>query len=467
MNFNFNIFFLLVLCSNVCLVFGSSDPLYLSNYLPDRAAQARALSLVGPLPGNVSALAPSYSGYITVNQTTNSNLFFWLFEAQNRDPSAPLIAWFNGGPGSTSMYGLFTENGPIYVQPDGTAALRDVTWNENCHMVFIDNPVGTGWSFTESTEGFVTDQIEVADDLYSFFQQFYAVYPALLPNKLVIAAESYGGKYGPAISYRILQENMNLSSSSSSSIVPKTYINLYAMSIGDGMMDPRTQTQGMSAAWYQLSLIDRPEMAEGIGYEKRIRAFIDLGLFRQAFDEWDMYLNGDFYPYPTFYRNVTGLSSYYNYDTPVYPANPFVAWLEMPEVRSAIHVGDRAFWSYNATVERYLLNDWMQSVKDWMPTILDSIHVLLYNGQFDVILAAPQDEAFIRGLVWKGSTQYEEATRLVWKVNSADRDPAGYVKQALNFTQCIVRQAGHLVPQDQPERAKDMIERFIFGLPWH
>ncbi|RWS21946.1 venom serine carboxypeptidase-like isoform X2, partial [Leptotrombidium deliense] len=55
----------------------------------------------------------SYSGYFTVNKAYNSNLFFWFFKA--KDSKAPIILWLQGGPGASSMYGLFMENGPFEI----------------------------------------------------------------------------------------------------------------------------------------------------------------------------------------------------------------------------------------------------------------------------------------------------------------------------------------------------------------
>ena len=48
----------------------------------------------------------SHSGFITVNKTTNANLFFWFFPAETGNVSAPVVLWLQGGPGSSSMYGL-------------------------------------------------------------------------------------------------------------------------------------------------------------------------------------------------------------------------------------------------------------------------------------------------------------------------------------------------------------------------
>jgi vitellogenic carboxypeptidase-like protein len=56
---------------------------------------------------------PGYSGFITVNETTNANMFFWYFPAAAQSETAPVVLWLQGGPGASSLFGLFTENGPF------------------------------------------------------------------------------------------------------------------------------------------------------------------------------------------------------------------------------------------------------------------------------------------------------------------------------------------------------------------
>jgi carboxypeptidase C (cathepsin A) len=52
----------------------------------------------------LDANVKSYSGYADVEE--DQHIFFWFFEAREKDPStAPLTVWINGGPGSTSMIG--------------------------------------------------------------------------------------------------------------------------------------------------------------------------------------------------------------------------------------------------------------------------------------------------------------------------------------------------------------------------
>jgi len=56
----------------------------------------------------------SYAGYLTVNKKYNSNLFFWFFPAKLDQVKAPVVLWLQGGPGASSLFGLFQENGPFF-----------------------------------------------------------------------------------------------------------------------------------------------------------------------------------------------------------------------------------------------------------------------------------------------------------------------------------------------------------------
>ncbi len=56
----------------------------------------------------------SYSGFITVNASAGSHLFFWFFPAASGNASAPVVLWLQGGPGATGLFGLLKEHGAFF-----------------------------------------------------------------------------------------------------------------------------------------------------------------------------------------------------------------------------------------------------------------------------------------------------------------------------------------------------------------
>lgn len=100
----------------------------------------------------------------------------------------------------------------------------------------------------------------------------------------------------------------------------------------------------------------------------------------------------------------------------------------------------------------------MQSVAPWIAALLSEYRVLIYNGQLDIICAYPLTVNYLKNLQFTGARKYAKAPRCVWKVGD---DLAGYAKVAGNLTEVLVRDAGHMVPADQPKWALDLITRFV------
>ena len=82
-----------------------------------------------------------YSGYLDVGN--GNQMFFWYFEARSNPSTAPLATWFNGGPGCSSMIGLFQENGPCqFYNGASTPSLNKYSFNTYANMLYVDQPVG-------------------------------------------------------------------------------------------------------------------------------------------------------------------------------------------------------------------------------------------------------------------------------------------------------------------------------------
>ena len=118
---------------------------FVSPFLPDRYKEAQALTKVELDGWNASQL---HSGFITIDKATDSNTYFVFAPALSKRPDAPVLLWLQGGPGASSLFGMFTEIGPFDIDEAMQVAPRAHSWNQDYSLLFLDNPLGTGFSFT-------------------------------------------------------------------------------------------------------------------------------------------------------------------------------------------------------------------------------------------------------------------------------------------------------------------------------
>lgn len=104
------------------------------------------------------------------------------------------MLWLQGGPGGSSMFGLFVEHGPLEVTKKGKARFRKSTWAKKFNMLYIDQPVGSGFSFTRRDEGYPRDEHKVGQDVFEALQQFFELFSEYSKNDFYVVGESYAGK---------------------------------------------------------------------------------------------------------------------------------------------------------------------------------------------------------------------------------------------------------------------------------
>ncbi|KAF9446563.1 alpha/beta-hydrolase [Macrolepiota fuliginosa MF-IS2] len=136
------------------------------------------------------------SGYINVSKDTY--LWFWFFEARTNPDTAPLTLWLNGGPGCSSMIGLFQENGPCGVDSSGlTTTFNPYSWNNVTNLLYIDPLASAGFSYGADSEGTVQGS---AEQMWAAFQKLFGSqeFSRFRDRRLIFATESFGARLGPA-----------------------------------------------------------------------------------------------------------------------------------------------------------------------------------------------------------------------------------------------------------------------------
>ncbi|KAG8247807.1 hypothetical protein J6590_054024 [Homalodisca vitripennis] len=438
-----------VLCTKVLLLdehfvdssavnnFDVGEPLILTPLIrAGNVSEARRRARVRPDIGNTT----SFSGYFTVNKGCGSNIFFWFFPAQQRKKDAPVVLFLQGGPGVSSIYSLFEENGPLtYKEKLGR---RRFSWNVKNNLLFIDQPVGTGYSFTRRG-CYAENEKEVGKELYYAVVQFFQLFPYFRRNKFFITGYSYAGHFIPALGYTIHKNNPDA----------EVKINLRGMMIGNGWMDALYQND-LGSSLYQLGLVDTNGRDVYYDYQDRFSEYLKNREYKQAIQVRIAELTD---LYTTYVGNVS-ITNFLEDDVTL--PTPYEEFIQRPEIRRSLHVGNTNFSFYNSVVEERLGVDPVLSVKPWVEVLLEDYFIVFYTGQLDLLTAYPTVENFENNLNWSGEECFKNATRQKWCVNGRQ---VGYLKGNCNLYDVMVRNAGHSVSFDQPEWAFILVNSVTSG----
>lgn len=426
------------------------QPLFLTPMINNQSLNMQYIQEKAMVTDSMFLGVESYSGYLTVNKVYNSNLFFWYFPAENDRKHAPVMLWLQGGPGASSLIGLFTEVGPFKFISGKKLIKRKYTWSKSHNMIFIDSPVGTGFSFTDKNKGYARKDSDVACNLYEALIQLYRLFQWCDSSNFWIAGESYAGKYIPALAHHI--HTAQAESTDDEAIK----IPLTGIAIGNGLSDPVNQLQ-YGDYFYQLGLIDDNGLRQFHLMEAVAVECIKNNDMESAFNLFDVMMLGNT-PNGSLFKKLTGFDWLFNFmqadnDDII---NKLDNFMRASEIRHAVHVGNKRYHNMelNNKVKTALKLDFMRSVVPWIEELLEHYTVCIYSGQFDLIVPYALIRNYLKQLKFSGAEEFSFAPRKLWRV---DGKLAGYVKQAGNLIEVLVRNAGHMAPTDQPKWLYEMI----------
>jgi carboxypeptidase C (cathepsin A) len=118
-----------------------------------------------------------------------------------------LFGWLIG-PGCSSLDGFVYEQGPFAFSHDGkTLTLRPYRWNLIANMVFIESPVGVGFSYSDDGN-YKCDDDRTANEALHATMKFFEMFSEFKKNKFFITGESYAGIYVPTLAEAIVKSEL-------------------------------------------------------------------------------------------------------------------------------------------------------------------------------------------------------------------------------------------------------------------
>jgi len=419
--------------------------------------QAASSLPITNLPG-VSWTIPfaQYSGYITVDKYANRNLFYWFVESQQNPAKDPVVVWLQGGPGCSSLIGLFTEHGPFVPNLAGGLDQFSLSWNKIANVLYIEAPVGVGFSYSDNASDYYTDDEKTAVDNLAFLETWFASeFPQYRSNDLWITGESYAGMYVPELVQKILSQSPTLSA------------RLKGFMVGNPCMNcPDSMAQAYTL---QVQLFYWHGLVPFSLYQKWMTsscALPNANPSRACLDLFDSINNiiGNYDPdnlYTDFcYGNATLEGTVLQNPNCVTVDDKLDEYLNSADVQRAIHARIGTTWSDCTDGPLNYTTLW-QDMTPYYKYIFSkspSIRVLIYSGDVDI---ATVPHAVTQMCVANLGGALVQPWR-PWIVNGAI---AGYVEVYDRYTYATVKGAGHEVPTYQPWSAYHLFQNFLTGQP--
>ena len=381
-------------------------------------------------------------GYVPIGK--KSKFFYWMAPSRNNPAKDPLVFWFQGGPGGSSLFGMFFEMGPFYIKTAGDdhATLRDIAWNNNANMVFIDHPIGVGFSVGEK-EDLPHNSVDIGNQFLEFLEKFLELpeFTSFKGRELYITGESYAGHWIPYITNKLyLEDNPD--------------INLKGVMMGNAWM-----TTHSTYRWYPEFANQHREYTKMTDESYQSTTRRAQLCERQVRSENKLFTYNKSYLCQYLYEEIKEAGGFNDYNikrTTRYP-DTYTEFLNRADVQQVLGV-DKNWRSISGQIYSIFGNtDWWEDSAPFMiPMLLDpGVKTWWYNGDIDFICNWYGEHQAVNILHW----EFQPA----WDNTKMSPCHYGQCKELQDQNVRFIRlsEAGHMVPHDQPQLALDLINDLI------
>jgi serine carboxypeptidase-like clade 2 len=400
------------------------------------------------------------TGYINVNATFGRNIFYWLFEADNGDPNAPLLFWNTGGPGGSGEFGLDHELGPIKLiaNPHGglPIAVRRTTgaYTKFGALLAVDQPAGVSFSYSTNTNDYaLNSDTRSAKDQLTFLLEFLQTVPEYQGRDIWLTGESYAGVYTPMLAHGILtQAPQAVRDSLQGIMIGNPVFRCIDDEIGDDFINFNL------LYWHGLvSFQDAKTFWANNCSDASARGGVQSPACDAVLNKisTSQYLGSDFSGDDLYADTCTGNGSLtLTASTGACADNVdslMNAYYSSPAVVAAIHAKpaqNPSNWAYNQNIGSML--------PYYKELIAQNKRILVYSGDVDIqTVPFAYTMPCLDIMPGKGSLQQP------WQPYTVNGHTAGHFEVWDAFTYATVRGAGHEVPEYQPLSADHLIGAFI------
>jgi carboxypeptidase C (cathepsin A) len=432
-------------------------------------------SLIKFLPnykGDINDFPCMYSGYITLNEEKKTNIFYVLISKIEDNNNSPLSIWLNGGPGISSMIGLFTDMGPFNLKKNGNNLELNLnemsSWSRLSNILLIDQPVGTGFSYSESQDEIPKNQKEVSYQFYKFIQAFFLEHPDMNERDFYLLGENYAGKFIPDIVDKILIENQKIKNKESSF---KHIIDIKKIAIGNGLYDTKYQRSSRKDLAKGINLLSEYDdesqydfLTQQCEYELANKSPNANSQCNKIMDYLEK-ISGDVNKYDV---RLSSNSEKALYDNIFHYMNleETIKNMHVKEKLIKINGKDFPFEYENEKIKDIMKDDInFYSSLPLLEKIIDvyKIPIVLFAGQFDLVEGPQGMERAIQSINFSFKEKFNNTPRNLWKIpiDSERNVVAGYIKKYENLSIITMRNAGHMAQLGRPGTVYDLLDHLF------